>query len=71
MPDNWAYVFAAYGLAALVLIAYWRHLAQRERELSALADRAGASRDGARTTRRIAPGSGHPRGEPASRTPRP
>jgi hypothetical protein len=36
MPDNWAYVFAAYGLAALVLAAYWRHLARRERDFSAL-----------------------------------
>jgi hypothetical protein len=29
MPDNWSYVFAAYGIAAVTLIAYWRHLARR------------------------------------------
>jgi hypothetical protein len=33
MADNWAYVFAAYGLAAVVLGAYWRRLARRERDL--------------------------------------
>ncbi len=39
MPDNWLYVFAAYGVAAVVLTAYWRHLARRERDLAALARR--------------------------------
>ena len=29
MPDNWSYVFAAYGIAAATLLAYWRHLARR------------------------------------------
>ena len=29
MPDNWSYVFAAYGIAAVALVAYWRHLARR------------------------------------------
>ena len=33
MPDNWSFVMAAYGLAAVVLGAYWRHLVRREREL--------------------------------------
>ena len=33
MPDNWGFVIAAYGLAAIVLIAYWRFLFRREREL--------------------------------------
>jgi len=33
MPDNWAFVIAAYGLAALVLVLYWRFLVRREREL--------------------------------------
>jgi len=33
MPDNWSFVVAAYGLAAIVLGAYWRHLVRREREL--------------------------------------
>ena len=31
MPSNWGYVFAAYGLAAVALLAYWRHLARRTR----------------------------------------
>jgi len=120
MPDNWAYVFAAYAFAAVVLVTYWRHLARREREVSSLADRSGASRSGRRTMQtsapdsrdgasksvappdaksnsseprdgtsnlseprdgasnsmnrndergRVAPGSAHPRSEPASRTP--
>ena len=33
MPDNWGFVLAAYGLAAVVLVAYWRRLARREKEL--------------------------------------
>jgi heme exporter protein D len=31
--DNWSFVLAAYALTALVLVAYWRHLVRREREL--------------------------------------
>jgi hypothetical protein len=46
--DHWGFVLAAYGLAALVLAAYWRHLCRKERELSelarALAARAGRKR---------------------------
>ena len=34
MADNWGFVFAAYGLALIVLGAYWRFLVRRERELS-------------------------------------
>ena len=37
--DNWSYVLAAYGLAAIVLGAYWRRLCRRERELTSLARR--------------------------------
>jgi hypothetical protein len=33
MPDNWAFVLAAYGLAVLVLVMYWRFLVRREHEL--------------------------------------
>lgn len=33
MPDNWGFVSGAYGLAAVVLIAYWRFLFRREKEL--------------------------------------
>jgi len=35
MPDNWGFVLLAYGLAAVVLIAYWRRLVRRERALGA------------------------------------
>lgn len=41
MPDNWGFVFAAYGIAAVVLIGYWRHLARRGRELARLKERHG------------------------------
>jgi hypothetical protein len=37
--DHWGFVFAAYGLAAVVLAGYWRYLCRRERELSELAAR--------------------------------
>ena len=33
MPDNWGFVLTAYGIAAAVLIAYWRRLVRRERAL--------------------------------------
>ena len=33
MPDNWGFVGAAYGLAAVVLAGYWRFLSRREKEL--------------------------------------
>src|SRR4029450_14149069 len=33
MPDNWGFVLAAYGLAAVVLITYWRFLSRREKEI--------------------------------------
>ena len=32
--DHWGFVIGAYGLAALVLLGYWRRLIRRERELS-------------------------------------
>ena len=55
--DHWGFVLAAYGIAAVALGAYWRHLCRRERELT--------------TEQRshIAPGAGHPQPKPASRTP--
>jgi hypothetical protein len=46
MPDNWAFVLGAYGLAAIVFGGYWRHLVRREREVTALG-RAQAGRRGA------------------------
>jgi hypothetical protein len=39
MPDNWTFVAAAYGLAALVFGGYWRWLARKELELRTLAVR--------------------------------
>ena len=36
MPDNWGFVAAAYGLAAVALLLYWRRLARKEREVEAL-----------------------------------
>ena len=33
MPDNWGYVFSAYGVAALALLVYWRRLAGRAKTL--------------------------------------
>jgi hypothetical protein len=41
MPDNWSYVFAAYGLAGVVLLAYWRRLAGRAKSLGARGVRRG------------------------------
>jgi hypothetical protein len=34
MPDNWSYVFSAYGLAAAVLLGYWRRLEARAKRLA-------------------------------------
>ena len=40
--DHWGFVLTAYGLAAVVLIAYWRHLCRRDRELTEIARRISA-----------------------------
>jgi hypothetical protein len=40
--DHWNFVLGAYGLAALVLGLYWRHLCRRERELREIASRISA-----------------------------
>jgi hypothetical protein len=32
--DHWGFVLAAYGVAAVALGAYWRHLCRRDRELT-------------------------------------
>ena len=34
MAGNWGFVAAAYGLSAIVLLAYWRRLARRERDIA-------------------------------------
>ena len=39
MPDNWGFVLAAYGLAAIVLGGYWRRLVRRQRDLEAAEQR--------------------------------
>jgi hypothetical protein len=44
MPDNWSFVFAAYGFAAVVFAVYWRRLVTRARELEAPAARRRARR---------------------------
>jgi len=36
MPDNWTFVAAAYGLAALVFGGYWLRLGRIDRELAAV-----------------------------------
>jgi len=36
MPDHWGFVFAAYGITAVVLFGYWRRLIRLHAELSAL-----------------------------------
>ena len=62
MPDNWGFVLAAYGLAAVVLIAYWRFLSRREKEL----EDATAVRHDLKQ-----PSSSQPRSAPASERPSP
>jgi hypothetical protein len=47
--DHWPFVLAAYGVAAVVLGGYWRHLRRRERALAALADRRAAAERRPRT----------------------
>ena len=41
MPNNWNYVFGAYGLAAVVLLVYWRRLADRAKALASRPSRGG------------------------------
>jgi len=79
MPDNWGFVLAAYGLAAVVLIGYWRMLVRQESDLedrSRLAPSSGHLTPGSQTTSaragersHAAPISGHPRPKPDSRDP--
>jgi len=39
MPDNWSYVFSAYGLAAVALVVYWRRLTARAKSVAARGER--------------------------------
>ena len=43
MPDNWGFVFAAYGLTAVVLALYWRHLVRKEKDLQRQVPRGGST----------------------------
>ena len=82
MADNWGFVLAAYGLAAVVLLSYWRFLARHERTQTHRARppraRPGVSEPLApavseplapTVSEPLAPTSGHPRSKPASRPP--
>ena len=76
MPDNWTFVAAAYGLAAIVFIAYGRWLKRREHELTTLSASRQAVRNDSQAvladnTSRSRPPSetGHPRPEPGRRAP--
>jgi len=63
MPDHWGFVLAAYGVAAVVFGAYWRHLVRREREVAALGESRAPSRpDGpaARARDEVPAGGGRP-----------
>jgi hypothetical protein len=57
MPDNWSYVVAAYGLTALVLGLYWRHLVRKENEHRIVERSQESSRPA------------HPRSDPTARGP--
>jgi hypothetical protein len=56
MADHWEFVAAAYGLAVVVLGAYWQRLNRKEREMTASRSRQPSI-------------SGLPRPDPASRPP--
>ena len=49
--DHWGFVLSAYGIAAITLGVYWRHLCRRDRELAEQRSHA-------------APKAGHPRTKP-------
>ncbi len=75
MPDNWAFVLAAYGLAAVVLIGYWRMLVRRGNDLEeqnappsghlTLGSQTTSAQTGERS--HAVSISGHPRPKPDSR----
>ena len=64
--DHWGFVLAAYGLAAIVLTVYWRHLCRRDRELMDLVSK---MINGKEQRSQVPSQAGHPRSEPASPTP--
>jgi hypothetical protein len=69
MPDNWTFVAAAYGLAALVFGGYWRRLGRKERELAAVRTEREAVRNDRASRSQQPSGPGHPRSEPGTRHP--
>lgn len=69
MPDNWIFVAAAYGLAALVFGGYWLRLGRMERELAAVRTEREAVRTDRASRSQQPSKTGHPRPEPASRPP--
>jgi hypothetical protein len=69
MPDNWTFVAAAYGLAAVVFGGYWLRLGRQERELGALIAGRAVDRKPPRSHDAIGPGQS--RSEPGGRAPRP
>jgi hypothetical protein len=64
MADHWEFVAAAYGLAVVVLGAYWRRLVRRQRDVERARSRH-PSRSG-----RLQPTAGQPiPGQPIHRQP--
>jgi hypothetical protein len=63
MADHWEFVAAAYSLAAVVLIGYWRFLRQKERALDTI------SRSDSTMRSRQPSMTAHPRPEPGARPP--
>jgi hypothetical protein len=68
MGDNWSFVLAAYALTALVLLAYWRRLVRRERELEGRERAGGREGEGGRESKLDQPGRTTPTGESAVRS---
>ena len=66
--DHWGFVLAAYGIAAVALGAYWRHLCRRDRELTEITTKMMNRQE---TRSHVPPGAGHPRSKPASPSPSP
>jgi len=69
MPDNWTFVAAAYGLAALVFGGYWLRLGRLERQLAAVRTEREAVRDDRASRSQLPSETGHPRSEPGKRHP--
>jgi hypothetical protein len=64
MPDNWAFVAAAYGLTAVVLGLYWRRLVRQEKELATRKQPRSGSAPSVAERSREPSRTGHPRVDP-------